>query len=128
MTASFEARKRKSKIMNCRGRPNGIKARKEATSDIPQKLQGRSGTHDLNRQSRPLSNINDIVLAMTRKTSKFGLRKNLTNFPLGIDVATICSGTEAPLLFLQMLRKGKISQGLLFINVLLIFHSFKKVL
>jgi hypothetical protein len=54
----------------------------------------------------PLDNISDIVEDMTSRAVELGLSqvlKGLNGCP--INVATMCSGTESPLLFLQMLSE-----------------------
>ncbi|KAJ4354998.1 hypothetical protein N0V95_003335 [Ascochyta clinopodiicola] len=55
----------------------------------------------------PLSNINDISADMASKAVELGLcdvLRKLAGCP--IDVATMCSGTESPLLFLQLLSEA----------------------
>jgi hypothetical protein len=55
----------------------------------------------------PLSNIQDCMSDMTSKALRLGLRKALED--LGqrpIRVATMCSGTESPLLALDEISKG----------------------
>lgn len=55
----------------------------------------------------PLDNIKDIITDLASKGLKLGLRSALRRLRgRVINVATMCSGTESPLLFLQMLNEA----------------------
>jgi hypothetical protein len=61
----------------------------------------------------PLDNIGEIVADMATRAVKLGLGdvlRELDGRP--INVATMCSGTESPLLFLQMLDEALRSKGM----------------
>jgi hypothetical protein len=61
----------------------------------------------------PLDNIGEIVADMATRAVKLGLGdvlRKLDGRP--INVATMCSGTESPLLFLQMLDEALQSKGM----------------
>ncbi|KAF1931765.1 uncharacterized protein M421DRAFT_90003 [Didymella exigua CBS 183.55] len=60
----------------------------------------------------PLNNIRDITADMTSKAIKLGLSEVLQSLDgRSINVATMCSGTESPLLFLQMLSEALDARG-----------------
>ncbi|KAF3010718.1 hypothetical protein E8E13_006591 [Curvularia kusanoi] len=61
----------------------------------------------------PLDNIQDIVAAMATQAIELGLRSALEKLKgRPINVATMCSGTESPILFLRMLDEALHSKGL----------------
>lgn len=65
---------------------------------------------DLN--SPPLDNIRDITNDMTSKAIELGLSQVLRGLEdRSINVATMCSGTESPLLFLQILSEALATRG-----------------
>ncbi|KAF1941508.1 S-adenosyl-L-methionine-dependent methyltransferase [Clathrospora elynae] len=60
----------------------------------------------------PLSNINDIFEDLTDKAASLGLCDALANLKGGvIHVATMCSGTESPLLALDLIWKALEQRG-----------------
>lgn len=61
----------------------------------------------------PLNNMHDIVAAMATQAIKLGLRNALEKLKgRPINVATMCSGTESPILFLRTLDEALHSKGL----------------
>ncbi|KAJ8114408.1 hypothetical protein OPT61_g3697 [Boeremia exigua] len=66
----------------------------------------------------PLDNISDIVADMASRSLELGLRDALLHLKgQPINVATMCSGTESPLIFLQMLAEALESMGETSFNV-----------
>lgn len=66
----------------------------------------------------PLDNIFDITADMASRAVKLGLSDVLTRLEeRPINVATMCSGTESPLLFLQMLAEALDSKGEKTLNI-----------
>lgn len=60
----------------------------------------------------PLDNIRDITADMTSKALELGLSEVLGGLKeRSINIATMCSGTESPLLFLQMLAEALDARG-----------------
>ena len=65
----------------------------------------------LNTQLPPLSSIDDIFQDITAKALSLGLREALTTTPMPLRVATMCSGTESPLLAIEMVQDALRSLG-----------------
>lgn len=86
------------------------KARKQTnTANSSQKRAGKGIDLDL----PPLNNISDLFADMSAKASRLGLCKVLENLDgHAINVATMCSGTESPLLALGLLSKALDEAGL----------------
>ncbi|KAF2271565.1 uncharacterized protein EI97DRAFT_387612 [Westerdykella ornata] len=59
----------------------------------------------------PLHNIEEIFEDMASKALKLGLASALKDIGRPINVATMCSGTEAPLIALQLLSKALVKMG-----------------
>lgn len=60
----------------------------------------------------PLDNIRNITADMTSKALELGLSEVLRGLEdRSINIATMCSGTESPLLFLQMLAEALDARG-----------------
>jgi site-specific DNA-cytosine methylase len=62
----------------------------------------------------PLDNIDDCFADMVAKASKLGLEKAVLNLVTGkrdLNVATMCSGTEAPLVALDLINKALMQEG-----------------
>lgn len=87
-------------------KPTAPSRRKSQASSAPKQGKGL----DLNLP--PMNNIKTIAEDMASKAVKLGLGdalRKLAGRP--INVATMCSGTESPLLFLQLLTEALDAQG-----------------
>ncbi|KAJ4375110.1 hypothetical protein N0V83_002194 [Neocucurbitaria cava] len=86
------------------------KARKQTnTANSSQKRAGKG----IDLGLPPLNNISDIFADMSAKASRLGLCKVVENLDgHAINVATMCSGTESPLLALDLLSKALDEAGL----------------
>lgn len=91
-------------------KPRTSRPKKTAKSAGSVKIPPANKTLDLNLP--PLSNIEDIFADMASRALKLGLGdalEDLHNRP--INVATMCSGTESPLIALQLLSKALEKDG-----------------
>lgn len=76
--------------------------------------KGKTNTSDRRRfhideDSPPLSNLNDIYADLVRRGLELGLEEFLASLGNGtFVVATMCSGTESPILALQMIDDSMI--------------------
>ena len=77
------------------------------------KLLGRTAGEPkgLNTELPPLSSIEAIFKDITAKSLSLGLREALKTTPVPLRVATMCSGTESPLLALEMVQDALRSLG-----------------
>lgn len=86
----------------------GAKLGKRAKPPKPATKQSDDKFIDLNLA--PISNIGDLFIVLVDKALELGLADALTGAleaPFPLNVATIFSGTEAPLIALQQISKGK---------------------
>jgi hypothetical protein len=84
------------------------KPRKKAKSIKPTRQSGAKCGIDLSLP--PISNIEDLFEVLVDKALGLGLKEALTNThksAMSINIATIFSGTEAPLLAMQQISNGK---------------------
>jgi len=84
----------------------------KATAKDMHKLLGRATGEPkgLNTQLPPLSTIDDIFKDITINGLSLGLREALKTTPV-LRVATMCSGTESPLLAIEMVQEALRSLG-----------------
>ncbi|KAM0696367.1 hypothetical protein Q7P36_003613 [Cladosporium allicinum] len=85
----------------------------KATAKDMVKLLGRTAGEPkgLNTELPPLSSIEAIFKDITAKALSLGLREALKTTPVPLRVATMCSGTESPLLALEMVQDALRSLG-----------------
>ncbi|KAM0717999.1 hypothetical protein Q7P37_006331 [Cladosporium fusiforme] len=88
-------------------------------------LKGRSkgDLRGLDTTLPPLSSINSIFKDITAKGLTLGLRQALETLPNPLRVATMCSGTESPLLALEMVQDHLKAAGALDLNVEHLFSA-----
>lgn len=100
-------------------------AKKASTTDMRRLLTRPKGQgKGLESSLPPLSAVNDIFLAITERALSLGFSTavdHLKSRPL--RVATMCSGTESPLLALEMVHDALIDLGLDTINIEHIFSA-----
>jgi hypothetical protein len=90
----------------------GKQTGKSTAKDMLKLLQREAGEpKGLNTQLPPLSSIDDIFKDITAKALSLGLREALKTTPVPLRVATMCSGTESPLLALEMVQDALRSLG-----------------
>lgn len=84
------------------------RAKNAADGDIKRLLDRQKGEpKGLDLSLPPLSDVKDIFTDATRKALTLGLRKPIENLRgRRLRVATMCSGTESPLLALQMISEA----------------------
>jgi hypothetical protein len=85
-------------------------ARPQATRDEPEFVHGEVEPDRYIAWSEPpMSTLEEIFEHLAQKAVELGLEQvllHLNGRPL--RVATVCSGTESPLLALEMIQKGKL--------------------
>jgi site-specific DNA-cytosine methylase len=90
----------------------GKQTGKSTTKDMLKLLQREAGEpKGLSTQLPPLSSIDEIFKDITAKALSLGLREALKTTPVPLRVATMCSGTESPLLALEMVQDALRSLG-----------------
>lgn len=95
-----------SKASAMRGTSKTGKQTGKSTAKDMLKLLGRSTGEPkgLNMDLPPLSSIDEIFKDIISKALSLGLREALKTNPRPLRVATMCSGTESPLLALEMVQ------------------------
>ena len=85
----------------------------KATAEGMSKIykRGKGKPKGLDTSLPPLSDINSIFRDITAQALTMGLREALASFPQPLRVATMCSGTESPLLALEMVQDALQSAG-----------------
>ncbi|KAK5743775.1 hypothetical protein LTR17_002397 [Elasticomyces elasticus] len=94
------------------------------TNDEMKKMNRKGSDKGLNANLPPLSETADIFADITRRALELGLgaaTKNLAGKPL--RVATMCSGTESPILAMQMVHNVLKEMGLETIEVEHVFSA-----
>ncbi|KAK5129398.1 hypothetical protein LTR08_003285 [Meristemomyces frigidus] len=107
-----------------KGGTAAVKATKASGKDMSNLLNRPDKTKGLALNLPPISDINDIFRDMTENAVRLGLGKaleHLSSRPLRI--ATMCSGTESPLLALQIVDDVLIGFGLGTLNVKHVFSA-----
>jgi site-specific DNA-cytosine methylase len=90
----------------------GKKTGKATAKDMVKLLnRGAGEPKGLNTELPPLSSIEDIFKDITAKALRLGLREALKKTPVPLRVATMCSGTESPLLAIEMVQDALRSLG-----------------
>jgi site-specific DNA-cytosine methylase len=90
----------------------GKKTGKATAKDMVKLLnRGAGEPKGLNTELPPLSSIEAIFKDITAKALSLGLRGALKTNPTPLRVATMCSGTESPLLAIEMVQDALRSMG-----------------
>jgi site-specific DNA-cytosine methylase len=90
----------------------GKQTGKATATDMVKLLQRDAGEpKGLNTELPPLSSIEAIFKDITAKALSLGLRETLKTNPMPLRIATMCSGTESPLLAIEMVQDALRSLG-----------------
>lgn len=73
---------------------------------------------------RPIFDIKDIFGDITDKACELGLKKVITHLKgRKLKIATMCSGTESPLLAIQLVSDGRLNYKFLYMRLLIAYSS-----